>query len=421
MTQSERLAQLALHGGAKLRTEPFPERGLIGLEEKAAVDAVFDRSIATGVAPMYGGAEEEAYCQEFAEYMGGGYVDAVSSGTAALYVALRALNPEPFSEAIVGAITDPGGMMPIPLSNLIPIIADTIPGGFNTGPEQVAELISPLTVAIVVPHIAGEPADVEGIVEVARKRGIAVIEDCSQAHDARLNGKLVGSFGDMAIFSTMSGKHHSSGGQGGLVYTKDEALYQATRRGSDRGKPFFLSQGSTNVIASLNLNMNDIASAIGRVQLRKLPQMVQRRRSIVARIRQGVADLETVSLPTPLEGAEPSYWFLRMIFHTERATCDKDTFCQALSAEGLSIQADYRGGLPHSHDWFVQRRVFGDSGYPWVSPDYDGDPNREFPCPNANAALDAQFNLQFHENWGEREVADLIAIFRKVNEAYRRS
>ena len=167
--------------------------------------------------------------------------------------------------------------------------------------------------------------------------------------------------------------------------------------------------------------MNDIASAIGRVQLRKLPQMVQRRRSIVARIRQGVADLETVSLPTPLEGAEPSYWFLRMIFHTERATCDKDTFCQALSAEGLSIQADYRGGLPHSHDWFVQRRVFGDSGYPWVSPDYDGDPNREFPCPNANAALDAQFNLQFHENWGEREVADLIAIFRKVNEAYRRS
>lgn len=420
MPQTGRLCQLALHGGERLRPEPFPERGLLGLEEKAAVDALLDRAIASGIAPIYSGADEEAYCREFAEYMGGGYADAVSSGTAALYVVLRALNLEPFTEVIVGAITDPGGMMPIPLSNLIPIIADTVPGGFNTGPQQVEELISPLTSAIVVPHIGGEPAEVDRIVEIARRRNIPLIEDCSQTHHARLNGQLVGSFGDIAIFSTMSGKHHCSGGQGGLVYTKDESLYHAIRRAADRGKPFFLPEGSSNTFASLNLNLDDISSAIGRVQLRKLPRQIERRQGIVERLRREVGHLGSVSLPKPNPGAEPSYWFLRMAFHAERTTCDKHTYCQALIAEGLPIITDYRKGLPHEMDWFVHRRVFGSSGYPWSSPDYDGDPTRTFPCPNANAALDTHFNLQFHENWGDDDVADAIAIFCRVDEAYRR-
>src|SRR5215204_1130240 len=136
---------LALHGGARLRPTPFPQRGNIGLEEKTAVDALFDRAIETGIAPNYNGDEENAYCAEFADYLGGGHADAVNSGTTAIYVALKSLNLPPFSEVIVAAVTDPGGLMPIPLLNLIPIIADTVPGSYNTGPEQVEALISPLT------------------------------------------------------------------------------------------------------------------------------------------------------------------------------------------------------------------------------------------------------------------------------------
>ncbi len=266
----------ALYGGPPTRAKPFPSRGHIGAEEKAAVDALFDAAIASGVAPGYNGAEETAYCEDFTAFMGGGYVDAVSSGTAALYVALRALDLEPFTEVIVGAVTDPGGMMPIPLLNLVPMVADTAPGSYNTGPEQIAALITPLTRAIVVPHIAGEPADMVGIMKLARQHGLPIIEDCAQSHGACLNGRLVGTFGNIAAFSTMFGKHHSSGGQGGLVYTQNEALYQAIRRASDRGKPFFMSAGTTNVIASLNFNLNDLAAAIGRVQLRKLPAAERR-------------------------------------------------------------------------------------------------------------------------------------------------
>ncbi|MBN2389668.1 MAG: DegT/DnrJ/EryC1/StrS family aminotransferase [Anaerolineae bacterium] len=369
-TETNSENQLALMGGPKIREIPFPTRGHIGAEEKAAVEALFDAAIVTGNAPGYNGAAEMAYCEAFAESLGGGFVDAVSSGTAALYVALRALNLQPFTEVIVGAVTDPGGMMPIPLLNLVPMVADTAPDSYNTGPEQVEALVSPRTSAIVVPHIAGEPADIAGIVDIAQRHNIPVIEDCAQTHGARLHGRMVGTFGDIGVFSTMFGKHHSTGGQGGLVYTRDEALYQAIRRASDRGKPFFLPEGSTNIIASLNFNLNDLAAAIGSVQLGKLSGSVQRRRYIVTRLACGIKALKTVCIPAPLPGSEPSYWFLRMRFHAENATCDKATFCRALAAEGLPSGADYRAALPHTMEWFVKRRVFGDSGYPWASPDY---------------------------------------------------
>ncbi|MCX6050361.1 MAG: DegT/DnrJ/EryC1/StrS family aminotransferase, partial [Chloroflexi bacterium] len=405
-------SQLAHYGGPKLRVEPFPARGHIGAEEKAAVDAFLDEVIESGVLPSYDGAEESAYCAEFAAWLGGGYADAVNSGSAAVYVALKALDLEPFHEVIIGAFTDPGGIMPIPLQNLIPMVADSVPNSYCTGPAQIEALISPLTRAIIVPHIAGEPADIEGIMVLGRQYGIPVIEDCAQAHGTRLNGKLAGTFGDLAAFSTMGGKHHSTGPQGGVVYTQDEARYQAVRRCSDRGKPFFLPPGATNVTASLNFNLNDLASAIGRVQLRKLPASIERRRVrrrvIVANLREGLAELGLVSITPPRPGFESSYWFLPIQYHPDQALCDKATFCECLRTEGLAVMTDYRGGLPHSQDWFVNRRVFGHSGYPWASPEYKGDPDRQFPCPNAQAMVESHFNLNFHENWGAREIEDTI-------------
>jgi len=419
MPSSDALAHLALSGGPRVRTDPFPERGLIGPEEKAAVDALFDQAIATGRAPGYNGAPEEAYCQAFAASLGGGYADAVSSGTAGVYTALRALDLPAYSEVIVGAINDPGGIMPIPLLNCIPVIADTAPDAFNTGPAQIAPLITPLTSAILVPHIAGEPADISGILALAEARGIPVIEDASQTHGAWLNGRRVGTFGRMGVFSTMFGKHYCTGGQGGLVYTADEATYWSIRRAADRGKPFGLPPGATNVIASLNLNLTDLAAVIGMEQLHKLPRVVAQRRAVVEALRSGVAGLQTVSLPAPLPGAEPSYWFLRVRFHAERATCDKATFCQALQAEGLPVNPDYRA-MPHTMDWFTQRRVFGTAGLPWSSADYRGDRERSFPCPNAVAAIANHFVISIHEGWGEREVADTLSILAKAETAFAR-
>jgi len=413
-------SKLAIHGGPKVREGPWPPRGLVGDDERRAIEALFDESAASGKPIGYDGPSEQAYCREFAEWLGGGFADAVNSGTAAVYVALKALEPEPFSEVIVGAVTDPGGMMPIPLHNCIPLVADTEPGSLNTGPAQIAPLISPRTSGIVVAHIAGVPCDMPGICELADRHGIPVIEDCAQAHGATIDGRLVGTFGTVAAFSTMFGKHHCTGGQGGVVFTRDEALYAAIRRASDRGKPFGLPAGSTNAVASLNFNLNDLAAAIGRVQLRKLPGIVARRREIARAIGRGIDGLATVSLPALPDGMEPTYWFLRVRFHTEVASCDKATFCRALAAEGLPVTTDY-DALPHTRDWFVHRRVFGRSGLPWTSPQYRGDADREFPTPHARRAVAAHFNIGMHEGWDDRAVADAVAVLAKVDAAYCRA
>lgn len=408
--------RLAIDGGEKVRQEPFPKRRLFGAEEQEAVTALFARATESGDAIGYNGPEEQAYEQEFCQFMGGGYADLVNSGTSALYVALGALQLEPAGEVVVPPITDPGGVMPVALLNQVPVVADAAPGTFNAGPEQIEAVLSPYTRAIVVAHIAGEPADMDPILEIARSRHLPVIEDCAQAHGARYKGRLVGTLGDLAAVSTMSGKHHATGPQGGVVYTRNEELYWEAKRFADRGKPFNLP-ASSNVRAGLNLNGNDLSAAIGRVQLRKLPQIVARRQEVARQIHAGMAELKAVRPGRLVADTEPSYWFLRFHLDVEKVQVDKDRFAQAVAAEGIPVGASYRH-LPSEAIWFRERRVFPGSDYPWGLPAYPGNRCASFPCPNAVEAVESHFILSIHENFTGREVADVLTALKKVEEAY---
>ena len=397
---------LAIDGGRPVISK-LPDRGLIGPEERRAIVEVVDGAVAARGAIEYGGEQERAYCAEFATSLGGGYADAVNSGTSAIYIALRALGIEPFTEVVVPAITDPGGMMPVPLCGCVPVVADTAPGSFNCDVDQIEALIGPLTSAIIVAHVAGEPADIRAIAALADRHGLPLIEDCAQAHGASMDGKPLGAYGTAAAFSTMWGKHHSTGGQGGVVFSRDAALIDQVRTAADRGKP----NGSTipagrNAIASLNFNQDELASAIGRAQLSRLPDIVERRRVFVEELRIRLDDEPAVELPEVPTGAQPSWWFLRVRYHGIEGS-DKERFAAALAAEGVPVNATY-AALPHTYEWFRERRVFGSSGFPWTATEYRGDPDRQFPCPNATAAIADHMVLQVMESWGAAE-AELIA------------
>ena len=135
----------------------------------------------------------------------------------------------------------------------------------------------------------------------------------------------------------------------------------------------------------------------------------------------GIAALPAVSVPMPVPGARSNYWFLRLRVHDETLTCNKATFCAALSAEGLPITERYDAALPHEMEWFKQRCVFdGASGLPWTGLQSVNDPERRFSCPNAIKALDTGFNLHCHEHWDQRDVGDALAILAKVSAAYAR-
>jgi dTDP-4-amino-4,6-dideoxygalactose transaminase len=417
MNDSSPSATLAVHGGPRVRNAPWPKRHLFGAEEKQAAAALFDQAIASGEAFGYNGPEEAAYCAAFAEFMGGGYADAVNSGTAAVYVALRALELPPFSEVIVPPVTDPGGVMPVPLVGCIPVPADSAPGAYNTDAARIAARLTPRTSAILVAHIAGTPCDMDPILELARARGLPVIEDCAQAHGALYRGRPVGTLGDIGAFSTMFGKHHATGGQGGVVFTRSEALYRKIRWMSDRGKPFGLPAGTGNMVAALNLNSDELACAIGRVQLRKLPEILARRRRLATGLAEACRSLKSVEVALPAADCVGSFWFLFLKLELTRLRVGKAEFVQAAAAEGIPFGVGYPH-FPVLADWCREHRALGQQGFPWTAPQYQGDPNAVYELPNALAADARHFTLQMHENCGDQEIADTVAALAKTERAY---
>ena len=243
------------------------------------------------------------------------------------------------------------------------------------------------------------------------------MEDCSQSHGARVNGKPVGSFGDIAAYSVMFGKHHCTGGQGGMVFTKSEDLYWKVRRAADRGKPFN-QPGRTNGIAALNMNLDELSCAIGIEQLKKLPEIVKKRQIFAEKLRPELEKLNAVSIPELIPGAEHSYWWWRLKVNIDKISCSKEEYCEALLAEGVLLTPDYSAALPHTFDWFKNRSVFGSSQLPWSSSEYKGDKSRTFPTPNAKNTMKNHFNLKIHESWGDKEADAIINAFRKVDQYY---
>jgi dTDP-4-amino-4,6-dideoxygalactose transaminase len=410
---------LAINGGEKVCSQPWPPRRLFGEEEKQAAIALFDESIATGNAFGYGGAQEDAFCKEFAAQLGGGFADGVNSGTNAVYVALRSLDLEPFTEVIVPPITDPGGVMPVALMNCVPVPADSAPNSFNAGAEQIEARLSERTSAILVAHIAGIPADMQPILELAKRRGIPVVEDCAQAHGAKYGDKFVGTLGEVAAFSTMFGKHIATGGQGGVVFTTSEERYWNVRRMADRGKPLGIEGQSENVRASLNCNMDELHAAIGREQVKKLPGIVERRRKLALAIEKGCTEkLSSVRMVGDPPYGQSSFWFLFFRLDTKNLTVDKSAFVQALAAEGLPVGNSY-SHCPPDKLWFQQQSVYGQSKMPWSNPSYKGEAAPHFEMPNVQAAIENHFTLALHEGLSEREVECVLTALEKVERAYR--
>jgi perosamine synthetase len=408
---------LAIEGGAPVRAVPFGPRLVIGVEEREAVLALLDREMAFGGGfDRYGGTEVDSFESEFAAHIGTRFATATSSGTAAIHSALGALRLEPGEEVITSPITDPGAVMPIVWLGCIPIFADVDPETFNLDPSSVAARISERTRAIVVTHLAGQPADLDPILVLARQRGLRVIEDCAQSHDALYHGRRVGGLADIGAFSLMSGKHTVAGGQGGMVVTNDEAVYWNAKRFADRGKSFNSTE-TKNLFLGLNYRMTELEAAIGRVQLRKLPSAIARRRALVAQLRERIADLTAVRLGKVIEGAESAYWFLFIWVDLARISVSKEQFARALAAEGVPANASY-DHIAYEAPWLRDRQTLGNSGYPWSAFPHARDLDYTNSCPNARAAIDSHLMVSFHEGWTEREVEDLAAALRKVEQAY---
>jgi dTDP-4-amino-4,6-dideoxygalactose transaminase len=407
-----------VHGGPRARRWPWPRRRHIDKRERDAVMRLFDREIRQGGAIVYGGAEQKAYCDAFVRYLGGdGYAHAVNSGTNAVYVALRALDLPPGSEVIVPPITDAGGTMPVAVMNCIPVPADSEPGSLNTSAAQIERVLTDRTTAIVVAHIAGHPIDMDPILELAQARGIPVVEDCAQALGAVYKGRMCGTLGTIAAFSSMFGKQHCTGGQGGIVFTTSTLLFARVRQVADRGKPHgVVGDPGGNVIASLNFNQDEISMAIGRVQLEKLPAAIEGRRAFAARVYDGLNGIAGVTQVGTAAECLNSPWFLMLQIDTTMLRCNSTEFAQGLEREGIGgVQAGYPF-YPTDQPWYREGIVYGASGMPWslAADAMRSSSPRVVELPNAHEANRTIVRVDVHESLGANEARDLVAAVAKL-------
>lgn len=392
--------RLAAEGGAPVRARPMPARMAFGPGEIAMLEEAIRYYREKDVDPGYQGAFEKLYTDEFVAMMGGGYADSVATGTAAVFIAVAALDLPKGSEVIVSPITDPGTISSIIMNGLKPRLADTRHNDYNLGAQQVLDRLSPAVSAVLVVHATGQSTDVDRIVQEAHARGIKVIEDCSQAHGAQIFGRQVGTFGDIAAFSTMYRKGHMTGGSGGVVYTRDLDIYRNALAHADRGKPRWLvdfddRNPATFLFPALNWNNDELSCAIGLASLRRLRDTIVRRLAFVSELASVLEEMDTMFSLLPWRPTD-SPFILPVFVDPARAKDEKTRISGAILAEGIGLNPHYQ---------YVVRE------WPWVRP-YLAD---GFETPEAVSSRNRSFCLYVNENYGAEEAADIAAALLKVD------
>jgi dTDP-4-amino-4,6-dideoxygalactose transaminase len=301
----------SLTSDPKLAPWPFFDR-----DEIAAVTEV----LASGRVNYWTGDRVRAFEDAYAAHCGVRFGLAVANGTLALELALYALGIGPGDDVIVPARTFIATAAAVAQRGARPVVADIDPLSQNMSAATLKAALTPRTKAVIPVHLAGWPAEMGPLLALAQEKNLAVIEDCAQAHGATIDGKPVGGLGRIGCFSFCQDKIISTGGEGGMVVTDDEALYRRMWSFRDHGKNY-ASALETSPGASFkwvadsfgtNWRLTEPQAAIGLLQLQKLPAWIARRRANAVMLDNALKDLNSVTLqhiPAHLFHAFYKYYF----------------------------------------------------------------------------------------------------------------
>jgi dTDP-4-amino-4,6-dideoxygalactose transaminase len=306
-------------------------------EAQREIDQAIARVFARGSFIL--GEETAAFESEFAAYLGAREAVCVDSGTDAISLALLALGIERGAQVITVAMTAPGTAIGIAEAGAVPVFVDVDPATRCMDPSSLAGAIGPATAAIVPVHLHGLPAPMEPIMQLAARHGLAVVEDCAQAHGATIDGRRLGTFGHAAAFSFYPTKNLGAAGDAGAVVTNDPALAQRVRTLRNNG----WNEHRLCVEAGSNSRLDEIQAAILRVLLPHLDRQNAERREIAARYRRRLHG-SPASLPDDHPGA---------VYHQFAVTVPRrDHVREDLArTRGIATGIHYSPGL-HRHPRF---------------------------------------------------------------------
>ncbi|GEB53062.1 DegT/DnrJ/EryC1/StrS family aminotransferase [Streptomyces cacaoi] len=273
----------------------------------AAKPQLGDEEIAAAVRVLRGGRvvqgpEVAAFEGEFGALVADRSCVAVNSGTSALHLALLALGIGPGDEVVVPSFSFAASANAVRLAGAEPVFAEIDPDTFCLDPDAAAGAVGPRTAALMPVHLYGHPAAMDRLTQLARRHGLAVVEDACQAHAAALDDRPVGAFGDAACFSFYPTKNMQSL-EGGMVVVPDQAHARTLRLLRNQG----MEQRYENEIVGANMRMTDVAAAVGRVQLTRLAERTERRRAHAAVLDEGLRGLAGLVTPPVAAGARHVY------------------------------------------------------------------------------------------------------------------
>jgi dTDP-4-amino-4,6-dideoxygalactose transaminase len=279
------------------------------------------------------GSEVAAFEQEFATYCGASECIALNSGTSALHLALLAAGVGSGDEVITVPFTFVASVAAVLYAGARPVLVDIDPRTFTMDPAAIEAAITPRTKAILPVHLYGQPADMDPILEVARRRGLVVIEDAAQAHGAKYKGRPVGSIGDITCFSFYPTKNLGAYGEGGAVTTNNAEYAGTIRRLRDWGQ----DHKYHHVLRGYNYRIEGLQGAILRVKLRHLERWTEARRAVAGQYDRLLAGCG-VEMPLEMPWAHHVYHV-----YTLRSE-DRNGLQAALQAAGIQTAIHY--GVP---------------------------------------------------------------------------
>jgi perosamine synthetase len=272
---------------------------------------------------------ERAFC----DYTGARFATAVSSGTAALHLAVKALDLGPGDEVITSPFSFVASANSALFVDAAPIFVDIDPVSFNLDPAEIEARITPRTRAILPVHVFGRPADMDAILDIARRRNLRVIEDACEALGARWRTRHVGTLGDVGTFAFYPNKQITTG-EGGMLVTEDPELDRQFKslRNQGRGASGAWLQHEQ---LGFNYRLSDINCALGLSQLLRCVDILRRRRAVAEEYRRQLADIEGLELPIhELPHAELS-WFVYVLRLKGYTLAERDEVLRSLRAEGI--------------------------------------------------------------------------------------
>lgn len=417
-------SELALLGGEPVRIKKYPLHITTGEEEKRAAIGVLDKGIlsffeGTNNERFLGGEQVNLLEKEWANRFRVKFAVSFNSATSALYASIGACEIGPGDEVITTPFTMTATAASILGYNAIPVFSDVELKTYCLDPDVLEKNITAQTRAILVVHIFGHSADMDRIMALGRKYNLKIIEDAAQSPTTLYKGALVGTIGDIGIYSLNCNKHIQCG-EGGIAVTNNEDLAERLRLIRNHAEAVIASGRKIKSIVNMlgwNYRMNEIEAAIAREQLKKLDSLIKARLKLVNYLNNRLKDIDGIILPTVKDYSTHGYYVYSLRIDVDKLGIRAPLFAKALNAEGIDFYRSFVKPL-YLQPLYQHQILYGDKGCPFKCPLYKRKANYSRGiCPNAERLEEMVISTEIvRPPQTESDMDEIVFAIKKVIE-----